>query len=127
MQNGFVETLIGAAVVAVAAVFFYYGWSTTGSGAVAGYEVIGKFDRVDGVSVGTDVRMAGIKIGAVSSQELDQTTYRALVRMTIKTDVKLPEDSSVKVASQGLLGGQYLSVSPGGSDVMMKAGSQFEP
>lgn len=126
MQNGFVETLIGGAVVFVAALFFYYGWNTTGSGAVAGYEVIGKFDRVDGISVGTDVRMAGIKIGAVATQELDQKTYRALVRMTIRNDVKLPEDSSVKVASEGLLGGQYLSVSPGGSDVMMKAGSEFE-
>ena len=52
MQNGFVETLIGAAVVIVAAVFFYYGWNTTGSGAVAGYEVVARFDRVDGISLG---------------------------------------------------------------------------
>ena len=126
MQNGFVETLIGGAVVFVAALFFYYGWNTTGSGAVAGYEVVAKFDKIDGVSVGTDVRMAGIKIGAVATQELDQKTYRALVRMTIKNDVKVPEDSSVKVATEGLLGGQYLSVSAGGSDVMMKAGSEFE-
>jgi len=126
MQNGFVETLIGAAVVIVAAVFFYYGWNTTGSGAITGYEVIGKFDRVDGIGVGTDVRLSGIKIGTVNSQELDTKTYRALVRMTIRNDVALPEDSSIKVASEGLLGGSYLSVSPGGSDTMMKAGSEFE-
>lgn len=126
MQNGFVETLIGAAVVIVAAVFFYYGWNTTGSGAVTGYEVIGRFDRVDGIGVGTDVRLSGIKIGTVSSQELDIKTYRALLRMTIRNDVQLPDDSSVKVASEGLLGGAYLSVSPGGSDAMMKAGSEFE-
>ncbi len=126
MQNGFVETLIGAAVVIVAAAFFYYGWNTTGSGAVAGYEVVAKFDRVDGVGVGTDVRTAGIKIGTVTSQDLDQKTYRALVRMNIKTGIALPEDSSIKVASEGLLGGTYLSVSPGGSDAMMKSGSEFE-
>ncbi len=126
MQNGFVETLIGAAVVIVAGVFFYYGWNSTESGAVQGYEVVGKFDRVDGISVGTDVRLSGIKIGSVTSQELDQKSYRALVRMSIKNDVAVPADSSIKVSSEGLLGGSYLAISPGGSDTMMKAGAEFE-
>lgn len=126
MQNGFVETLLGAAVVAVAAFFFYYGWSTTGAGTVSGYEVTGRFDRIDGVSVGTDVRMSGIKIGSVTAQDLDQKTYRALVKMNIKQGIAVPEDSSIKVATEGLLGGTYLAVSPGGSDEMMKAGSEFE-
>lgn len=126
MQNGFVETLIGAAVVAVAAVFFYYGWNTTGSGAVAGYEVVARFDRVDGITAGTDVRMSGIKIGTVTSQELDQKTYRALVRMNIRDEIKIPEDSSIKVATEGLLGGTYLAVAPGGSDTMLLAGGEFE-
>jgi phospholipid/cholesterol/gamma-HCH transport system substrate-binding protein len=125
MQNGFVETLLGAAVVAVAAFFFYYGWNTTGSGTVAGYELVARFDRIDGVSVGTDVRLSGIKIGSVTSQELDQKTYRALVRMNIKPDVAVPDDSSIKVASEGLLGGAYLAVSPGGSDDMLKTGGEF--
>jgi phospholipid/cholesterol/gamma-HCH transport system substrate-binding protein len=126
MQNGFVETLIGAAVVIVAVGFFYYGWSATGSATVVGYEVIARFDRVDGIDVGTDVRMSGIKIGTVTGQELDQKTYRALVRMNIKSEVKLPEDSSIKVSNEGLLGGAYLAVSAGGSDTMMVAGSEFE-
>jgi phospholipid/cholesterol/gamma-HCH transport system substrate-binding protein len=125
MQNGFVETLLGAAVVAVAVFFFYYGWSSTGAGTVAGYELAARFDRVDGVAVGTDVRMAGIKIGSVTSQELDQKSYRALLKMNIKQGIALPEDSSVKVASEGLLGGTYLSVSPGGSDDMLKPGAEF--
>ncbi len=126
MQNGFVETLIGAVVVIVAGVFFYYGWNTTESGSVQGYEVVGKFDRVDGIGVGTDVRLSGIKVGTVTSQELDQKTYRALVRMSIKTSISLPEDSSIKVSSEGLLGGSYLAISPGGSDTMMKAGAEFQ-
>lgn len=125
MQNGFVETLLGAAVVAVAVGFFYYGWNTTGSGTVAGYEVVARFDRIDGISVGTDVRLSGIKVGSVTSQELDQKTYRALVRINIKQDVAIPEDSSIKVASEGLLGGAYLAVSPGGSDDMLKTGGEF--
>jgi phospholipid/cholesterol/gamma-HCH transport system substrate-binding protein len=107
MQNGFVE-------------------NTTGSGAVAGYELVARFDRIDGISVGTDVRMSGIKIGTVTSQVLDQKTYRALVRMSIRNDIKVPEDSSIKVATEGLLGGTYLAVSPGGSDAMLVAGGEFE-
>lgn len=126
MQNGFVETLIGAAVVLVAVAFFYYGYSTTGSGSVSGYEVVAKFDRIDGIGVGTDVRLSGIKIGTVTKQELDQKSYRAVVRMSIRPDIQLPDDSSIKVASEGLLGGAYLAVAPGGSDGMMKAGSEFE-
>jgi phospholipid/cholesterol/gamma-HCH transport system substrate-binding protein len=126
MQNGFVETLIGALVIIVAVGFFYYGYNTTGSGAVAGYEVIARFDRVDGIAAGTDVKMSGIKIGTVTSQELDQKTYRALVRMSIRNDIKLPEDSSIKVANEGLLGGAYLAIAPGGSDTMMVAGAEFE-
>jgi phospholipid/cholesterol/gamma-HCH transport system substrate-binding protein len=78
MQNGFVETLIGAAVIIVAVGFFYYGYNTTGSGAVAGYEIVARFDRVDGISAGTDVKMSGIKIGTVTSQELDQKAYHRL-------------------------------------------------
>lgn len=126
MQNGFVETLIGAIVVAVAGAFFYYGWHTTGSGAVEGYEVVARFDRVDGINVGTDVKMSGIKIGSVTSQVLDQKTYRALIKMNVKQDIKIPLDSSIKVASEGLLGGAYLAISPGGSDEMMVKGSEFE-
>ena len=126
MQNGFVETLIGALVVAVAGAFFYYGWHTTGAGTVEGYEVAARFDRVDGINIGTDVKMSGIKIGSVTSQILDQKTYRALVQMNIKPEIKIPLDSSIKVASEGLLGGAYLAVSPGGSDEMMVKGSEFE-
>lgn len=126
MQNGFVETLIGAAVVVVAALFFYHGWNSTGSGSVEGYELVAKFERIDGVNVGTDVRLSGIKIGTVTSQELDPKSYRAVVRMHVKNSVEIPDDSSIKVASEGLLGGSYLAVLPGGSDTMLKAGAEFD-
>lgn len=126
MQNGFVETLIGAAVVIVAGVFFYYGWNTTGSGTVQGYEVIGKFERIDGINVGTDVRLSGIKVGTVTSQDLDLQTYRAVVRMNIRQDILIPDDSSIKVSSDGLLGSSYLAVLPGASETMMKKGSVFD-
>lgn len=126
MQSGFVETLIGAAVVIVASVFFYYGWNTTGSGTVQGYEVIAKFERIDGINVGTDVRMSGIKVGTVTMQDLDLQSYLAVVRMNIRKDILIPDDSSIKVSSDGLLGSSYLAVLPGGSETMMKQGSVFD-
>lgn len=126
MQGNFVETLIGVAVVAVAAAFFYFAATTTGSGSAAGgYELVAKFDRVDGISSGSDVKLSGIKIGVVSRQELDPATYRAVVRMSIQPGIKVPEDSAIKITNEGLLGGSYLSIAPGGSDVMLQPGQEF--
>lgn len=126
MQGNFVETLIGVAVVAVAAAFFYFAATTTGSGTNAGgYELVAKFDRVDGISSGSDVKLSGIKIGVVARQDLDPATYRAVVRMSIQPGVKIPDDSTVKITNEGLLGGAYLSIAPGGSDVMLEPGQEF--
>ena len=125
MNNSFVETLIGAAVLVIAGAFFFYAYSRTDTGNVAGYQLIAKFDRIDGISSGSDVRLSGIKVGTVTGMELDQTTYRALVHMSISPDVKVPDDSSIRVATVGLLGGSYLSISPGGSEKMMAANEEF--
>ena len=125
MQNSFVETLIGAAVLVIAGAFFFYAYNRTDTGTVSGYQLIAKFDRIDGISTGADVRMSGIKIGTVISEDLDQKTYRALIRMAIRSDIKVPDDSSIRVATIGLLGGSYLAVSPGGSDAMMAANGEF--
>jgi phospholipid/cholesterol/gamma-HCH transport system substrate-binding protein len=122
MQNNTFETLIGAIVVAVAVGFLYYAYATTDSVNVSGYEVDAKFQRVDGLNVGTDVRLSGIKVGNVTALTLDPKTYQATVHLNIHSDVKLPDDSSIMVTSTGLLGGSYLSISPGGSDDMLPPG-----
>ena len=125
-QNNIAETLIGAVVVVVAVAFLVFGYYRTGSGSLSGYEVNAKLAKVDGLSVGTDVRLAGIKIGSVTSLNLDPKTYLATVHMSIRDDVKLPADSSVLVTSAGFLGSPYLSITPGGDDKMMAAGGYFE-
>ncbi len=126
MQNNHtVETLIGAIVVAVAVGFLYYAYANANAASLGGYDVAAKFQRVDGLNVGTDVRLSGIKIGSVSSLALDPKTYQATVHLNIRSDVKLPDDSSIMVTSTGLLGNSYLSVSPGGSDTMLPAGGQI--
>ena len=122
MQNNTFETLIGAIVVFVAAGFLYYAYANANSPGLSGYELNAKFQRVDGLNVGTDVRLSGIKIGSISALTLDPRTYQATVHLSIRDDVKLPADSSVMVTNTGLLGNSYLSVSPGGSDEMLKPG-----
>ena len=73
-----VETLVGAAVIAVAVGFFFYASQTAGvgGGVSGGYKVVAEFDNAQGVSVGTDVRLAGVKIGTAFSQptELERTS-----------------------------------------------------
>jgi phospholipid/cholesterol/gamma-HCH transport system substrate-binding protein len=102
------------------------GETLTGTGSLSGYELNAKLAKVDGLGVGTDVRLAGIKIGSVTDLTLDPKTYLATVHMSIRDDIKIPTDSSVLVTSAGLLGSQYLSITPGGDDKMMAPGGFFE-
>lgn len=125
-QNNVAETLIGAAVVAVAVAFLAFAYFRTGSGSLSGYEVNARLAKADGLAVGTDVRLAGIKIGTVTDLTLDPKTYLVTVHMSIRDDIKLPVDSSILVTQAGFLGGQYLSVTPGGDDKMMMAGATFD-
>jgi phospholipid/cholesterol/gamma-HCH transport system substrate-binding protein len=125
MTRNLLETLLGAIVLIVAIVFLGFAYNASQLGDDSGYELIARFDRVDGLQRGADVRIGGIKIGTVIDQNLDPTTYQAEVRFTIRDDVKLPTDSSVAVASDGLLGGKYLSLVPGGDVDMLAAGDEI--
>jgi phospholipid/cholesterol/gamma-HCH transport system substrate-binding protein len=125
MGNNLSETLVGAVVIIVAIGFVIYGYSVADVGTVRGYEIRAKFNRVDGLTTGADVRVAGIKVGTVVGEELVPNSFEALVLMNIAQDVKLPDDSSIKVAAEGLLGGSYLNIEPGGSDIHLKHGDEI--
>ncbi len=117
------ETLVGVGVVAVAAGFLYYAYGASGRGATARtYPLNAVFGRVDGVTVGSEVRIAGVKVGAVSGNALDPQTYEARVTLSVASGIKLPDDTIAKIASDGLLGGAHIALEPGGSDVLLKAG-----
>jgi phospholipid/cholesterol/gamma-HCH transport system substrate-binding protein len=124
-NNNTVETLIGAIVVGVAAVFLYFAYTSTGSGSVSGYEVKATFSSADGIAPGTDVRLHGIKIGTVTTLSLDPKTYYAIVHMNIANEYHVPDDSSVKITSSGLLGSSYLAIQPGGSLTMLANGGEL--
>lgn len=125
MGGNLVETLIGAVVLAVAGIFLAFGYSTSTIDMVGGQLISAKFNRVDGLVIGSDVRMSGIKVGTVISQRLDPATYQAIVRMDIDSKVKLPDDSSAKITTEGLLGDTYLSLEAGGSEDFLKSGQEI--
>lgn len=125
MRGNVVEALLGAVVLVVAAGFLVFAYSSTEVGSVAGYEVSAKFDRVDGLAVGSDVRLGGIKVGTIVGQTLEADTYLAIVRMSIDPAIRLPTDSSAEIVSDGLLGGRYLSLVPGGAEEMLATGDEI--
>lgn len=120
------ETILGAIVAAVAIGFLGFAVTRAGSAeAAGGYDVIARFQRADGIAVGSDVRISGVKVGAVSKVALDPDTYYARVTLVVDPAVKLPDDSSAKVASDGLLGGAYVSLDAGGSETMLTKGGEI--
>jgi phospholipid/cholesterol/gamma-HCH transport system substrate-binding protein len=125
MSRNVIETVMGAVVLVIAALFLFFAYSTSQVHAARGYEVRAKFERVDGIREGGDVRMSGIKIGTIVAQTLDPKTYQAVVRMSIDPSVKLPKDTKAQIASAGLLGDKYLSLEPGNEDQMIPPGGEI--
>jgi phospholipid/cholesterol/gamma-HCH transport system substrate-binding protein len=124
MQRSVIETVIGALVLLVAGLFLYFTY-TSGYQRVDGYEVTAKFNRVDGLALGTDVRLSGIKVGSVTAAKLDPDTYLAIVDMRIDKTIKLPIDTTAKITSDSLLGSNYVALEPGADDKMIADGGQI--
>lgn len=125
MNRSLVETLIGAIVIIVAVGFVALAFSRSDIRPVNGYEIVAKFDRIDGLRKGSDVTMSGIKIGTVTDQQLDPTTFRAVVRMSIAGNIKLPKDTAARIVGESLLGGQIMSLEPGGDDAVLPPGGEI--
>lgn len=94
--------------------------------AKTGYHVSAAFDNVGDLKVGAPVTMAGVTLGEVESVRIDWSTYKAVVSMRIDVKYnKIPDDSNVSIQTQGLLGGKYVGIGPGGAETFLKEGSQF--
>ena len=125
MRGNVIETVMGAVVIAVAALFMVFAYKTSQLRSVAGYQVTADFARVDGIRQGSDVRISGIKIGSVVAEVLDPKTFLANVRMSIDPSVQLPDDTVAEIISAGLLGDKYMSLVPGGSDKVIPPGGKI--
>ncbi|WP_439814446.1 outer membrane lipid asymmetry maintenance protein MlaD [Zavarzinia sp. CC-PAN008] len=124
MGGNILETLIGAVVLVIAGLFVAFAYSTTGGASGSGYALVARFDRVDGVAAGADVKLSGIKIGQVTSSTLDHKTFQAIVGLNIQQGIELPDDSSARITTEGLLGGTYIAIEPGGSDKNLAPGGE---
>lgn len=117
MKRNIIETVMGGVVLLVAAFFVVFAFSSSGVNTGSnGYQVRAVFDDASGLVPGTEVRMAGVKVGSVLSQELDPETYFAVVVMTIDRDIELPKDTSARVVPEGVLGGNLVQLQPGGAE-----------
>ncbi len=126
MRRSVIETIMGAVVLVAAGLFLFFAYSSSNVRATDGYELIARFNRVDGLANGSDVRMSGIKIGSVLSQSLDPQTYRAVVRLSVDSAIKLPTDTTARIQSDGLLGNTYMVLEPGGSEEILGSGGVIE-
>lgn len=125
MARSLVETIIGAVVVLVAVGFGYFAYSKSNITQGKGYIIHAKFDNVDGLALGSDVRIGGIKVGVISNQHLDTKTYQAVLDMQIRDGIPIPKDSTAAVVSEGLLGSKYVALEPGGDEAVLSNGGEL--
>ena len=126
MGRNIVETIVGALVLVVAGVFVFYAFAKSDRSVPAGYEIIARFDRIDGLKRGADVTLSGVKVGTVTGFDLDRKTYQAVVRMLVSSNVSLPADTHAKIVSESLLGGMVVVLEPGGDTKMLPPGGEIQ-
>ncbi|MBM5782792.1 MAG: outer membrane lipid asymmetry maintenance protein MlaD, partial [Pelagibacterales bacterium] len=125
-KNGnYFEIIVGTFVLLCAGFFLFGSVKGSKSDSSGKYSLVAKFDNIEGVSSGSDIKIAGVKIGTVSEQFLDPKTYRASLKLLINSDVKLPTDSSAKISSEGLLGSKFLSIEIGSDEENLKEGDEI--
>lgn len=121
-----IELVAGAAVLAVAAGFLLWAGGGIGGAAHGSYPLRAAFPNVDGVEKGTEVRLAGVRVGRVSDVRLNPQTYYAEAELQVPDNIALPTDSAALIQSDGLLGGSYIELRPGGAPETLKAGDEIE-
>jgi len=125
MGRNLLETVMGAVVLLVAALFLFFAYSQADLGTVKGYTMSASFQSVGGLDDGADVRINGIKVGTVLDQTIDPEDFNAVVRMSISPNIHLPDDTVATVDSTGLLGDKYLKLIPGKSATTLAAGGKI--
>ena len=127
MSENKTEVLVGGAVLAVALGFLIYAGQAAGlAQGSQGYPLSASFRSLEGVTVGTDVRLAGVKIGTVTDVALNAETFRADTVFSVANGIQIPDDSAVVIAQEGLLGGNFVEIVPGGSPFYYEPGQEME-
>ena len=126
MAENRAEIVAGAGVVILALGFLIYMMGGSVAAPSGSYPLTASFRSAEGISVGTDVRMAGVKVGAITTMSLNPTTYFADVSISVDRTVQLPSDTAILISSEGLLGGNFVELVPGGAEDVLAPGDQIE-
>ena len=119
--------LVGAAVIVLIPLLaygFFSGDARTES--ADGYELKARYNQVDGVTIGSNVLLAGVPVGKVTRLDFDAESLQAVLTFTIRDEIRIPDDSAAIIASDGMLGGKYVKLDIGGSEEMLEPGRSFE-
>ncbi|MET0029536.1 MAG: outer membrane lipid asymmetry maintenance protein MlaD [Candidatus Thiodiazotropha sp.] len=129
MKMRHLEITVGFFMAAGLVALFFLAMQVSNLASISGeegYEVTARFDNIGGLKVRSPVSMAGVRIGRVTGISYDQSSYEALVTMSIEPEYnQIPDDSIAKIYTSGLLGEQYIGLDPGGSLENLKQGSEL--
>ena len=127
MKSDIFEFIVGLGVIIIAGWFILSVVSKSDklSNISETTKYIASFNDVSGISVGSNIKLAGVTVGKVLELKLDEINYTAEMVLGINRKIKIPNDSEIIITSEGLLGGNYVSISPGGSDIFLKANEKF--
>jgi phospholipid/cholesterol/gamma-HCH transport system substrate-binding protein len=126
VNREYMHAVIGAGVIALAALFIVTAYSERGVGLSSGYELKARFGSIDGIKNGSDVLLAGVPVGNVSRVDFIPQSHQAILTLRLNFDVRLPKDTVAMVLSEGMLGSKYLKLEPGGDLDMLQPGDEFE-
>ncbi len=125
MRKKPVETIMGIVVLVIAVLFLVFAYRVSDLQVVKGYTLSADFMKVGGLSIGSDVRINGIKVGTVTAQKLNNDDYTVHVTFSISADTKLPKDSTVTITGEGLMGDKFVKIEPGKANEYLADGDSF--
>ncbi|CAK0744407.1 intermembrane phospholipid transport system, substrate binding protein MlaD [Gammaproteobacteria bacterium] len=129
MQTRTLELTVGVFVALGMLALFFLAMQVSNLGAMGrsdGYRVEAHFENIGSLKVRAPVTLAGVRIGRVAAIRVDDKAFEAIATLQIEnTQIKIPDDSFAKIYTAGLLGEQYVGVSPGGSPNFLKEGSRL--
>ena len=127
MAEDKLEIAAGVLVVAAALGFAFFAGQGAGlGGGQDTYDLHASFRSIEGVGLGSDVKLAGVKVGTLTQVTLNPQTYMADAVLSLNKGLELPSDSAVLISSEGLLGGNYIELQPGGMPDVLAPGDEIE-
>ena len=121
MKINFLDAFLGFTVLLITGLFIFYVYITLDTKLFKsdGFSLHARFENIDGIVTGSKVKLSGVNIGTVKSISLEPESYYAFITMNFDKKFSFPDDTEASVQLEGLLGGSYISILPGGSDVML--------